>query len=156
MQIDKGVFIFHLVSTAMSAGIPSPSSMGTPETFDAHQLRAYMRKLMEATLTNVSFEKEQVKHVSQELSARIKDRMVELGPRYWKYIVTIIINENLGQGGRADMANHWGPKDQCIQEIYSNSSIVCVCFAYVIRLHPPTTGNEAQPPTGLSEPTQGR
>ncbi|KAJ9099364.1 hypothetical protein QFC20_005717 [Naganishia adeliensis] len=62
--------------------------MGTPETFDVHQLRAYMRKLMEATLANVSFEKEQVKHVSQELSARIKDRMVELGPRYWKYIAS--------------------------------------------------------------------
>lgn len=47
-----------------------------------------------------------------------------------------MINENLDQGGRyvsrqcllplahpcgsADMANHWGPKDACIQEIYSN------------------------------------
>jgi hypothetical protein len=55
---------------------------------------------------DVPFEKEQVKHVSQELSAvraflvcqitmthtrslqRIKDRMVELGPRYWKYIAS--------------------------------------------------------------------
>ncbi|GHJ85887.1 hypothetical protein NliqN6_2289 [Naganishia liquefaciens] len=103
------------------------------ESFDEASLRSYMRKLMEATLSNVGYDKTQVKRFSQELSARIKDRMVELGPAHWKYIVTIMINENLGQAGRADMANHWGPKDACIQEIYSNENIICVCFAYVVR-----------------------
>lgn len=33
---------------------------------------------------------------------------------------------------RADMANHWGPKDQCIQEIYSNVSI----YAFPARVCP--------------------
>lgn len=78
--------------------------------------------------------------------------MVELGPSYWKYIVSFVVlilvhvaksflgdhHDQRKPGPRrtvrlkamfpalahpsrsADMANHWGPKDACIQEIYSN------------------------------------
>lgn len=37
-----------------------------------------------------------------------------------KYMVTTQINENLGQGGRADLVCHWEDSDTVIQEVYAN------------------------------------
>lgn len=83
----------------------------------------------------------------QELGARVKERAlgqstpaVELyrpvklkavivcwlwlaiQPTGFKYIVTVHLNENLGQGGRAGLSSHWEESDQSLTEVWSNVS----------------------------------
>ncbi|KAG7529786.1 hypothetical protein FFLO_05426 [Filobasidium floriforme] len=69
----------------------------------------------------------------KELSMRIKARMNELNPQGWKFAVIVQINQNLGQGGRADLATHWAVSDLCIQELWSNEHLLCACFALAIK-----------------------
>lgn len=69
----------------------------------------------------------------KEIGERVKERMIEIQPRGFKYIVMTQINENLGQGGRADMVCHWEDSDAVAQEIYSNNSIICICVAFAVR-----------------------
>jgi len=72
--------------------------------------------------------------ISKDISERVKQRMIEIEPRGFKYIVTATLSENLGQAGRADMACHWEDTDAAIQEMYSNDSIIFVCLAFAIRV----------------------
>lgn len=71
---------------------------------------------------------------SREMSDRVKRRMVDIQPRGFKYIVTITLSENLGQGGRADMSCHWEETDVAVQEMFSNESVILVCLAFAIRV----------------------
>ncbi|EIW66370.1 hypothetical protein TREMEDRAFT_35286, partial [Tremella mesenterica DSM 1558] len=65
---------------------------------------------------------------------RVKQRMMEIEPRGFKYVVTTTLSENLGQAGRADMSCHWEDTDVAVQEMYSNDSIIFVCVALAIRV----------------------
>ncbi|TFK29290.1 hypothetical protein FA15DRAFT_582428 [Coprinopsis marcescibilis] len=124
-----------------SSGLRSPqtprSSAASPRPkFDADLLKAYIRKLVSSTLQSKTWpgikEKEKVKAWNKEIGERVKERMVEIQPRGFKYIVLTQIHENLGQGGRADIACHWEDGDIVAQEMYSNDSLICVCIALAV------------------------
>lgn len=53
---------------------------------------------------------------------RIKQRMIEIEGKGFKYIVNTTFSENLGQAGRADMSCHWEDTDAAVQEMFSNVS----------------------------------
>lgn len=53
---------------------------------------------------------------------RVKQRMIDIEPKGFKYIVTTTVSENLGQAGRADMSCHWEETDVVVQEMSSNVS----------------------------------
>ncbi|KAG8900211.1 hypothetical protein FRB99_006181 [Tulasnella sp. 403] len=91
--------------------------------FDPELLKAYMKKLIPSTLQGQrwdSKDKDQQKAWCKEISERVKGRMLEMQPKGFKYVVTTIVNENLGQGGRADMVCHWEDNDVVAQEMWSN------------------------------------
>lgn len=58
------------------------------------------------------------RQVSQGAHTLRADRLMCAKPGF-KYIVQVQLVENLGQGGRADLACHWHDTDAVIQEIYS-------------------------------------
>ncbi|OCF32058.1 hypothetical protein I317_06764 [Kwoniella heveanensis CBS 569] len=60
---------------------------------------------------------------SKEISEKVKQKMVEIEPRGFKYIVTATLSENLGQAGRADMSCHWEDTDVAVQEMFSNAFV---------------------------------
>jgi len=131
-----------VVGGMMSSGLRSPptprSGATTPRpTFDSELLRAYMKKLLQTTLQTATWpeprERDRVKAWMKEIGERVKERMIEIQPRGFKYIVMTQINENLGQGGRADMVCHWEDSDAVAQEIFSNNSIICICVAFAVR-----------------------
>ncbi|KAF8205124.1 hypothetical protein BJ912DRAFT_1074223 [Pholiota molesta] len=65
-------------------------------------------------------ERERVKAWMKEIGERVKERMLEIQPRGFKYVVLTQINENRGQGGRADIVCHWEDSDVVAQEMYYN------------------------------------
>ncbi|KAJ7781410.1 hypothetical protein B0H16DRAFT_1498312 [Mycena metata] len=129
-------------SLASSAGFRSPprSDAASPAprpTFDSDLLKVYTKTLLSTTLHSAIWpdlkERDKVKAWIKEIGDRVKTRMVEIQSTGFKYIVLTQINENLGQGGRADMACHWEDSDTVVQEMYSNDSLICICIAFAIR-----------------------
>ncbi|EKM59685.1 uncharacterized protein PHACADRAFT_137765 [Phanerochaete carnosa HHB-10118-sp] len=123
-------------------GLRSPSNprsaAASPRpSFDSDLLRAYMKKLLQSTLQTATWpparERDRVKAWMKEIGERVKERMLEIQPRGYKYIVMTQINENLGQGGRADMVCHWEDTDTVAQEMFANESIICICVAFAVR-----------------------
>ncbi|KAG9018539.1 hypothetical protein FRB90_011515 [Tulasnella sp. 427] len=130
--------------------VVSPLQPSTPTPtrpkFDAELLKGYMKKLIPTTLEKErwdSKDKDKQRAWCKEISERVKGRMLgapfslaalstelkarctvmsEIQPKGFKFIVTTIINENLGQGGRADMASHWEDCDTVAQEMWANVS----------------------------------
>ncbi|PPQ65226.1 hypothetical protein CVT26_000203 [Gymnopilus dilepis] len=126
---------------AYAPGLRSPppprSSASSPRPkFDADLLKAYMKKLLSSTLQNASWpeskDRDKVRGWMKEIGERVKERMLEIQPRGFKYVVLTQINENRGQGGRADIVCHWEDSDVVAQEMYYNDSLICVCIALAI------------------------
>ncbi|KAF8897370.1 hypothetical protein BD779DRAFT_1667360 [Infundibulicybe gibba] len=125
-----------------SGGLRSPPPISRSDApspkqkFDADLLKAYIKKLLSSTLQNHAWpepkERERVGEWIKEIGERVKERMREIQPRGFKYIVLTQINENLGQGGRADVACHWEDTDMVAQEMFSNDSLICICIAFAI------------------------
>ncbi|KJA30125.1 hypothetical protein HYPSUDRAFT_126350 [Hypholoma sublateritium FD-334 SS-4] len=118
---------------------PPPPRSGAPSPrpkFDADLLRAYMKKLLSSTLQTATWpepkERERVKAWMKEIGERVKERMLEIEPRGFKYVVLTQINENRGQGGRGDIVCHWEDSDIVAQEMYYNDSLICLCIALAI------------------------
>ncbi|KAJ7638647.1 hypothetical protein FB45DRAFT_903448 [Roridomyces roridus] len=131
-----------MASLAASTGLRSPprSDAASPAprpVFDADLLKVYTKTLLSTTLNNAvwpdSKDRDKVKAWIKEIDERVKTRMLEIQPTGFKYIVLTQINENLGQGGRADMACHWEDCDSVIQELFSNASLICICIAFAVR-----------------------
>ncbi|PCH41415.1 hypothetical protein WOLCODRAFT_137381 [Wolfiporia cocos MD-104 SS10] len=131
-----------MLSTTPNSGMRSPSTprsgAASPRlSFDTELLRAYMKKLLQTTLQNATWpeprERERVKAWMKEIGERVKERMIEIQPRGFKYIVMTQINENLGQGGRADMVCHWEDSDVVAREMFANNSLICICVAFAVR-----------------------
>ncbi|KAF8211300.1 hypothetical protein K438DRAFT_1807079 [Mycena galopus ATCC 62051] len=129
-------------SLSSSAGFRSPprSEVASPSprpTFDSDLLKVYTKTLLSTTLHSAIWpeikERDKVKAWIKEIGDRVKTRMLEIQPTGFKYIVLTQINENLGQGGRADMACHWEDSDAVVQEMFSNDSLICICIAFAIR-----------------------
>ncbi|KDQ64798.1 hypothetical protein JAAARDRAFT_145920 [Jaapia argillacea MUCL 33604] len=127
---------------ASASGMRSPttprSDAASPRPkFDSDLLKAYMKKLLQTTLQTAVWpdvrDRPRVKEWMKDIGERVKERMLEIQPRGFKYIVLTQINENLGQGGRADMVCHWEDSDVVAQEVFFNDSIICVCIAFAIR-----------------------
>ncbi|KAG8736900.1 hypothetical protein FRC10_008771 [Ceratobasidium sp. 414] len=94
--------------------------------FDSDQLRAYMKKLLASTLQGAVWDgkdRDKTKAWCKEIGERVKDRMLEIEPNGFKFLVTAQINENLGQGGRANMTCHWEDSDAMAQEMFVNSDL---------------------------------
>ncbi|KAF8268314.1 hypothetical protein EI94DRAFT_1728275 [Lactarius quietus] len=123
-------------------GIRSPVSPRSGATsprpkFDSDQLKPYIKKLLSSTLQNVAWaefkERERGRALVKEIGDRVKERMLEIEPRGFKYIVLTQVNEKSGQGGRADMTCHWEDSDAVVQEMLVTDSLICICIAFAVR-----------------------
>ncbi|KAF9076359.1 hypothetical protein BDP27DRAFT_1313202 [Rhodocollybia butyracea] len=128
---------------ANASGLRSPtprSEVSSPRPkFDTELLKAYTKKLLSTTLGSAVWpepkDRDRVKSWMKEIGDRVKDRMLEIQPKGFKYIVFTQINEQLGQGGRADMVCHWEDCDTVAQEMFANDSLICICIALAIRTY---------------------
>ncbi|KAI0254303.1 hypothetical protein BJV78DRAFT_1121771 [Lactifluus subvellereus] len=130
-----------------SSGLPGVRSPASPRSgatsprpkFDSDQLKPYIKKLLDSTLQNVTWadfrdkERERRGALMKEIGDRVKERMLEIEPRGFKYIVLTQVNENVGQGGRADVACHWEDSDAVVQEVLVTDSLICICIAFAVR-----------------------
>lgn len=115
----------------------SEVSMSPRPRFDSEQLKPYMKALLSSTLGTATWpgvrDRARVKGWMKEIGERVKERMLEIAPTGFKYIVLTQINENCNQGGRADLVCHWEDSDAVAQEMFTNDSLIAICIAFAIR-----------------------
>ncbi|KIY49545.1 hypothetical protein FISHEDRAFT_41193 [Fistulina hepatica ATCC 64428] len=125
------------MATLRSPQSPNSDLASSKLQFDTDSLKTYIKKLLASTLLNATWpelkERERVRAWIKEIGERVKERMLEIQPRSFKYIVLTQINENLGQGGRADLVSHWEDSDIMVQEMFCNDSLICICIAFAVR-----------------------
>ncbi|TRM68256.1 hypothetical protein BD626DRAFT_534375 [Schizophyllum amplum] len=113
----------RLPALSLSSRQSNASPVPRPH-FDTELLKAYVKKLLATTLQSAAWpeakDRDRVKAWMKEIGERVKERMVEIQGKGFKYIVLTQINENLGQGGRADLVCHWEDSDAVAQEVFSN------------------------------------
>ncbi|KAF8639833.1 hypothetical protein AX17_001088 [Amanita inopinata Kibby_2008] len=94
---------------AQPSGMRSPQSPRSDASpfklkFDNDALKAYIKKLLSSALQSQVWpelkDRDKSRLWIKEISERVKERMIEIQPRGFKYVVLTQINENLGQGGR--------------------------------------------------------
>ncbi|KAL5508353.1 hypothetical protein ACEPAH_5972 [Sanghuangporus vaninii] len=117
---------------------PPPSDAPSPRPqFDSETLKTYIKKLLQNTLQNESFptpqNRDKLKAWCKEIGERVKEQMLTLQPKGFKYIVLTRIDGNFGQGMHANLICHWEDCDTVAQEMFSNDSLICVCVAFAIR-----------------------
>ncbi|EJD01046.1 uncharacterized protein FOMMEDRAFT_110552 [Fomitiporia mediterranea MF3/22] len=117
---------------------PLPTDAPSPRPqFDSDTLKTYIKKLLSTTLQNESYpaprDRDKIKAWCKEIGERVKEQMLEIQPRGFKYIVLTRIDENSGQGLHANLNCHWEEYDTVAQEMFSNDSLICVCVAFAIR-----------------------
>ncbi|CDZ98046.1 Dynein light chain [Phaffia rhodozyma] len=110
-----------------------PSSKG----FNSEDFQPYLKKLLNSILQGSAWndDADTTRRWTVEIGRRVKERMLEIQPKGFKYIVTVHINENLGQAGRAGLSSHWEETDMSFTEIWSNDSLVCVLSAFALRCY---------------------
>ncbi|KDN52751.1 hypothetical protein K437DRAFT_266412 [Tilletiaria anomala UBC 951] len=97
------------------------------QKFPSDQLKPHIAKLLNSRLIGQAY-KARPSGLTKELADSVKAKM--LG---FKYIVQIQLLENLGQGGRADMACHWEEGDTVTQEMFTNETMICSVTCLAIR-----------------------
>ncbi|KAI0029088.1 hypothetical protein K488DRAFT_57166 [Vararia minispora EC-137] len=116
--------------------VPSPCL-----AYGVHQLWPYIMQLLISTLQNVTWveakDRDRGRALMKEIGDRVKGRMISVsaeGPRFRsKYIALMQINENLRQGGQADMMCHWEDTGTDIQEVFISDSLIRICVAFTAR-----------------------
>ncbi|KAK0552910.1 hypothetical protein OC846_001489 [Tilletia horrida] len=129
-------------SASNSAPVTGPPSVrstaGSPRPkFDTDALSSFLKTHLASKLSTGSItwtrDKDRNKQVTAELAQSAKAKMLELAPKGFKFVVQVQLVENLGQGGRGDMACHWEETDQVVQELFSNDRILCTITCFAIR-----------------------
>lgn len=116
------------------SGAASPGP-GTTR-FDGEELKMYVKKLLAMKLGQEAWttDKERVQGWVKEIGERVKERMVQIQPSGYKYVVLVQVNENREQGGRTGMTAHWERGDECISEVFYNNTIISTCIALAVRI----------------------
>lgn len=106
----------------MEEGQQENETINTREKFEIEKLRPIMRRVLNAELTNASYE-DLDKESTTRIAHKIKQAMLEISPSDYKYIVLVNASKNNNQGGRVDASMHWEmDADTFVQDIYQSVS----------------------------------
>ncbi|KAK0523252.1 hypothetical protein OC834_003531 [Tilletia horrida] len=121
-------------SSSAPPSVRSTTASPRPK-FETDTLSTYLRNHLAARLHGVAWnrDKDKTRALTTELAQSAKAKMLEIAPRGFKFVVNVQLVENLGQGGRGDMACHWEESDQVVQELYSNDRILCTVTCFAVR-----------------------
>lgn len=104
-------------------------ALQTQPRFDAEKLRPVMRRVLNAELTNAKYE-DLDKDSTAKIAHKIKQHMLEISPKGFKYMVLVNASKNNNQGLKADASMHWEMDvDTFVQDVFQSVS----CFT--LRRH---------------------
>lgn len=79
------------------------------------------------------YQAEECQLLSKVIAEEIKSKLIALDLGRYKYVVTVVLGENLGGGARMDARCHWDQEsDASAQSFFSNDSLWCAATAFAV------------------------
>jgi len=122
-----------------SHSLPSPpppsDAPATRPSIDSEQLTAYIKALLDSTLSNATAgDSARYATWCSEIGSRVKERMLQMQPSGYKYIVITRIDDSKEQTIHAHMNGLWEVGDVVVKERYQNTQVICFCIALAIHI----------------------
>ncbi|KAG0046023.1 Tctex1 domain-containing protein 2 [Gryganskiella cystojenkinii] len=81
----------------------------------------FMQQILQNHLLHAVYHGEESQRLSKLIAEEIKTKLIELELGRYKYVVNVVMGENLGEGARMDSRCYWDPEsDGSAQAFYSN------------------------------------
>ncbi|KAF0513787.1 Tctex1 domain-containing protein 2 [Gigaspora margarita] len=106
------------------------------QKFRAPMVKNVIRTIASQRLNNALYDKDQAPGWANEISREIKQKLIELDLKQYKYVVNVTIMENKAAGARIQLACSWDmDTDNVAYETFKNDSIVCVIMAFGVYFY---------------------
>ncbi|GJJ69500.1 tctex1 domain-containing protein 2 [Entomortierella parvispora] len=93
----------------------------------------FMQQILQNHLLHAVYHGEESQRLSKLIAEEIKTKLIELELGRYKYVVNVVMGENLGEGARMDSRCYWDPEsDGSAQAFFSNDSLWCAAVAFAI------------------------
>ncbi|KAF9577082.1 Tctex1 domain-containing protein 2 [Lunasporangiospora selenospora] len=93
----------------------------------------FMQQVLLNHLQHKTYNPESTLTLSKTIAEEIKAKLIELDLGRYKYVVNVVIGENLGGGARMDAQCHWDQEsDGSAQAFFSNDSLWCAAVAFAV------------------------
>ncbi|KLO12821.1 hypothetical protein SCHPADRAFT_940890 [Schizopora paradoxa] len=122
------------------APVPDAAAAAARPSFDSEQLTAYIKALLDSTLSNaISGDSGRYASWCSEIGSRVKERMLQMQPNGYKYIVITRIDDYKDQTIHAHMKGLWEDGDVVVKERYQNDEITATTLQDLLHRRNPTT-----------------
>ncbi|KAF9428790.1 hypothetical protein BGZ94_001061 [Podila epigama] len=92
-----------------------------------------MQNILQTHLQNKVYQSDESQKLSKLIAEEIKTKLIDLGLERYKYVVNVVLGENLGEGARMDARCYWDQEsDGSAQAFFSNDSIWCAAVAFAV------------------------
>lgn len=108
------------------------NSYRLPENkFPVTAVKARVDSLLQDAFRNKTYDKTTCNQLLKETTEKISKSIKDLFPRDFKYVVQMIINENIGQAFYNGSMCLWDPEhDNYVTSVVKTSTFTCVCTVF--------------------------
>ncbi|KAJ2663688.1 Tctex1 domain-containing protein 2 [Coemansia sp. RSA 1200] len=120
---------------------PNGDSAAVPpaqrQKFDAAVARSLLGEVLRSELTNTKYEADEVAQLGKRVGETINRRLSgEMALEQYKYVTSVSIFQNSGQGARMGTSAIWDPDaDAVVQDMFVSDSIKCVAVVFAVCVY---------------------
>ncbi|KAG0252913.1 Tctex1 domain-containing protein 2 [Mortierella polycephala] len=93
----------------------------------------FMQQILQAHLQHKVYHADECQKLTKLIAEEVKAKLIELELGRYKYVVNVILGENLGEGARMDSRCYWDQEsDGSAQAFFTNDSMWCAAVAYAV------------------------
>ncbi|KAF9304219.1 Tctex1 domain-containing protein 2 [Mortierella antarctica] len=140
-SMESGPSSVHAIDPAQMAGRTSTSSDRDSfslrptfmQKFKPPVATKFINQILQTHLQHKVYHAEESQKLSKLIAEEIKTKLIELGLDRYKYVVNVVLGENLGEGARMDARCYWDQEsDGSAQAFFSNDSLWCAAVAFAV------------------------
>ncbi|KAG0250613.1 hypothetical protein DFQ27_009322, partial [Actinomortierella ambigua] len=91
------------------------------EKFKPQIASKFIQQILQDTLANKTYHAKDSQLWSSAISKQVKQKLIDMELSRYKYVVNVVLGENLGEGARMDARCHWDQEsDGHAQAFFSN------------------------------------
>ncbi|CAO3574931.1 unnamed protein product [Mortierella alpina] len=93
----------------------------------------FIQQILNTNLSHRIYQVDECQKLSKQIAEEVKAKLIELELGRYKYVVNVVLGENLGEGARMDSRCYWDQEsDGSAQAFFTNDSLWCAAVAYAV------------------------
>ncbi|KAF9279163.1 Tctex-1 family-domain-containing protein [Linnemannia elongata] len=93
----------------------------------------FMQQILQTHLQHKVYNADEAQRMSKLIAEEVKAKLIELDLGRYKYVVNVVLGENLGEGARMDARCYWDQEsDGSAQAFFTNDSLWCAAVAFAV------------------------